>query len=276
MSIQWSDSAYVGTDYGLNSAEQILLASPPGSTRFNDIATVYAGSPYTLTFMQAVGCSSTTSYLTFAEQTLAQLTTALKSLVNSSSISTSFIVEASTGYMVAASIDGQVAGPLTPDFRQSRVLATGAPDGSISSASRLISSFSSVSSSTNIYENDSIWVAARLYTVSNLAWVLVTVIPKSSFIQSVQAASAFSIGLSLSIIIIGTAILVAYVYFTISLPIKRLQRYVDSYDTSKNDEFAPGLHAPAGRGAARELNALAQSLSAYSSRVRLQDAKNTA
>ena len=297
LATNFSDSAYVGQDYGLDANEAALLSGAPGARLYNPIAPVYPGSPYTLTQYTSYSCaaSATSSYaLTFAEQSLDQLTLALEALIaNTTSLGTIFFVERQTGVMVASSTRGQVAGAAGADGRESRIAAVAAPDAAVRGAAALLAPFAgSVPKGTDaalpsapvVVESDTLWVAAAGYADANLDWALVAVIPKTTFLQAVAQASALSIGLSIAVVAVGTALVVAFVYCFISLPLARMRDAFSRYDRLK----ATADDAPAGDGGAapaggepgarlllpgedssvREINDLAQSLASYSSRLR--------
>ena len=292
LATNWSDAAYIGADYGLDAYERQLLPGgslPAGSRLYNDISTIYPGSPYTLTLMLSYACAPAPAppyAIVFAEQSLDQVTAALAGLVDgSASVSSAFIVERATGYVVAASKPGQVAGPIDANGKATRVLATSAPDGAVSGAAGLLAPFaSSVSAdaaAVTTVESGSLWVAASSYSDANLDWVLVTVIPKTTFLQDVAQASALSIGLSIAVVVVGTALVVSFVYCCITLPLARLRDSVVAQDRRKlvgGDDGgevggassfggpAGGEPAPAATSNIREINDLAQSLAAYSSR----------
>ena len=292
LATNWSDSAYVGVDYGLTAYErQLLFSLPAGSRLYNDISTIYVGSPYTLTLMQSYACgggTAATPYaILFAEQSLDQVTAVLMALVSgAASVSSAFIVERQTGLVVAASTPGQVAGPADVTGKATRVLATAAPDGAVAGAASLLVPFAANvpvatgadASAAVTAENAALWVAAASYTDANLDWVLVTVIPKTSFLQAVAQASALSIGLSIAVVVVGTALVVAFVYCYITLPLARLRDSVVAHDRLKlvADEGEAGGRDAAGPAGGeptplaatsniREINDLALSLAAYSS-----------
>ena len=291
----------MGSDYGLDAIESTLLFNKPtGSALFSQIATVYPGSPYTLTLLSSFSCggSATPYALSFAEQSLNQLTTALKALVvnatsrtpttidaTAGAAGTAFLVERQTGLMVAASVDGQVAGAPGSDGKATRVAAVAAPDTTISGAAALLGSFASLAPGVTVTaESSGLWVAAAVYQVANLDWVLVAVIPKTNELLAVATASAVAIGGSLALIAVGTAAIVTFVYCCVSLPMARLRQYYGEADRAKlvgvaeSDDGELPVHAaspPVGDepvSNVREINDIAASLASYSSRLRAANA----
>ena len=175
----------------------------------------------------------------------------------------------------------------------SRIAAVAAPDAAVRGAAALLAPFAaSVPAGTDaaapsapvVVESETLWVAAAGYADANLDWALVAVIPKTTFLQAVAQASALSIGLSIAVVVVGTALVVAFVYCFISLPLARMRDAFSRYDRLK----ATADDAPAGDGGAapgggepgarlllpgedsnvQEINDLAQSLASYSSRLR--------
>jgi len=228
---------YVGTDWGLKKEERELLVAP--RTKAEVFLPVFPLLGYfTLTYERTVSCQGQSApyAAVFAEQSIAQLDTALRSLTISNDPDNdriAFILERSTGALVSAS-EANLTQRLVQDgnnnLQVERVFFQNATDERIKEIARSMEPYAS--NLENLYSAQSwnqgrLWVTAVPYqNEAGLNWVLVVAVPQGSFLQTLANASAFSIGLSVGMILIGLLLTFLGVHFLISRPLNRLQKHV--------------------------------------------------
>ncbi len=207
--IDYSRLAYLGTDYGLAPAEQQLMA---GNVQAIFLPVFDLLGSFSLTYERAYRCnqSEKRAYAaTFAEKGLSQLDAAMTTLQIGLG-GRAYVVEASTGLMITASVPGQTFN--NKNTTSQRVNASAAPDYLIrQSAQHLLASegsFSTISGPVH-YEFDGFAVDARPYSYApagaSLGWLQITVIVESDYVAYTRSSVGVAV---LASVVTGIGVLV--------------------------------------------------------------------
>jgi hypothetical protein len=196
---------YQGVDWGLTSEEYNLVVLKQGAQIYKPI---FALIDYlTLSTEVAVLCQNSSYGAVFAEQKLSQLSDALNFVTNATKTpgdeNVLFIMERSSGQLVAASVPAQTQRP-DPNsaFGALRVTATAASDARI----RAIAQATRTCGST--VTTDDWWIVTSQYQTGNVSaqvgldWCIVSAVPYHSFTKALRDISGMALGTGFAIIFV--------------------------------------------------------------------------
>jgi hypothetical protein len=231
--------AYAGQDYGLTPEEQLLLRGSQPSI-FLPIFDLLG--KFSLTYEQAVHCTTDASkpyVVTFAQKNLEQLDRFMSSLgVGQTGVA--YIVEAATGLIVTASVEGQTAVGANNSSAFARVEATKATNSLIRLSAEFLSQHArqlsqGTSAALTVYTKPyrfnedvthGLLIEVRPYepatTQARLGWLIVTAVPSSDYYAWVHRNAGWGILAAVLITLVTLLCMTLIMHLLVGRPLRAL------------------------------------------------------
>ena len=220
--------AYNGTDWGFKPDEEAMLDG-----KFNESVLPITSllGVFTCTYERLVYCSADDRKrhhtaekpfaLVFAERSLHELDAALAALRNNDE-GVSFIVERTSGLLIAASVANQ-----TQNAKGERVAASNARDATIVKAMALVVAAKNATVAAD-FNGELLVSVERFAPVRGVDWLLVVAVPTDLLVGSVRNANKKSIAIFVAVLVISVVAAVASTYFLVTRPLRRLREFYTS------------------------------------------------
>ncbi len=211
--------AYNGTDWGFTPLERQMLFDGAFDEAFTDVKPLLGVLEVSYRrLIRCPGADKRPFALVFASRTIGQLEEALiAERANASGVT--FIVERTTGLMVAASVANQSY----VDGGKARPVATNATNAMIREAASMLAGAASRRGSFQ----DRLFVSATPYAPARgIDWIVVVAIETDAVVAAVQGA-AFNLKLASALVAVGAIIFAAIgSYVCITRPLQRIAREI--------------------------------------------------
>ena len=223
VTIDWNNTAYNGTDWGLKPEESELLTSSPLQTIHLPIFALI--DRLMLTIEHSITCDNLTIYgAVFAEQSLTQLDNALIEVTKDDS-TIAFIYERESGYLISSSVPS-----LTQKIVNGSILRVKTSEASNGEITKI---YDSIKMGTS--ETDDWWIVSTNLIEGDIDWVLVSAIPVKGYIQTLRNISGMAAGIAVAIIIVVLGLSVFITLKFVSQPLRTFTQNLKNYGPLNNN-----------------------------------------